>query len=181
MSSSRANSTPYLPIPITIIIILTLLTSTHSALSISDTHISTNRNSLRASVCSYYSANYTNSDLSTSRTYIKQYSYMNNQDIENILFNGNISTLKTNTILIIVPHLIAFIILLILWIPLCCCCLWPGTPTHIQKNIPPAENAENPKRNSTVAVNSNGQPIWPSSSISALWQVEYLELFKESI
>jgi archaellum component FlaG (FlaF/FlaG flagellin family) len=47
-----------------ILFIVLLSTSwVQAAITTSDTHISTNRNSNRALICSYYSANYSTSDI----------------------------------------------------------------------------------------------------------------------
>jgi hypothetical protein len=108
------------------IITLFLFVATNQAgISVSDTHISTTRNALRAKVCNFYSANYTTSEISQSRSYINLYNYMTDTDVETILFDNNFTQLKTSTILIVAPHAVAFLIFAIIWIPLICCCVWP--------------------------------------------------------
>ena len=56
----------------------------------------------------------------------------------------------------ILPHAIALGIMLILWLPLCCCCAWPGIFYIIKKNIQFAANAENLRRKAIKTVNLNG-------------------------
>ena len=119
-TSNNAQSTAFF-----IITLLLFVARTHAGITVSDTHISTTRNALRSKVCNYYSANYTSSEISQSQSYINQYTYMSNTDVETILFDNNFTQFKTNTILIVAPHLVAFFIFAIIWIPLICCCVWP--------------------------------------------------------
>jgi len=108
-----------------IIILLLFVATTQAGISVSDTHISTTRHALRTKLCNYYSANYTSSEISQSRSYINLYKYMTDNDVETILFDNNFTQLKTNTILIVAPHAVTFLIFAIIWIPLICCCVWP--------------------------------------------------------
>lgn len=61
----------------TLLIALLFIINVHSVgITAADTHISTNRNHNRASICAYYSANYSASDIASSQKYIDQYNYM---------------------------------------------------------------------------------------------------------
>ena len=62
-----------------IFIIANLLVCGESALTISETHISTTRNADRTSICSYSELTYSQSDISASNTYINQYSFLSTQ------------------------------------------------------------------------------------------------------
>lgn len=102
-----------------------------AAITTSDTHISSDRNVNRALICSYYSANYSSSDIDNSKKYIDQYNYLSTSNIESMLYDGQLIQMKTETILILAPHLVALAVLSIIWLPLCCCCVWPGTSAVI--------------------------------------------------
>lgn len=133
-----------------LIVLIGLIVMTNSAgITAAETHISTDRNPHRASICGYYSANYSTSEIASSQKYIDQYNYMTAAQVEAILFSNNYGEMQTQTLLIVMPHLIAFIVLCILWIPLCCCCVWPGICLPIQKSTLSAESAANQTKRCT--------------------------------
>ena len=86
---------------------------------------------------------------------------MTDADIEAIIFGNNFTGLKTNTLLIVMPHVVAFAIFAIIWIPLICCCVWPGNYKISQKNIQFVENVVSPKSKCMGSANSNGPLTFP--------------------
>lgn len=93
---------------------------------ISDTHISTTRNTYRSTICAYSSFSYNSADIQSAQIYINQYNYLSSAQIESIIFDRQYN-LDSNTLVLVMPHIIALAVALVLWIPLCCCCVWPGT------------------------------------------------------
>ena len=105
-----------------------LLWPSQAAITSSDTQISTTRNSNRVNICGYYSTSYDSSEKSASQDHIDRYSYLSDKQIEDILYRQDFSNIATETLLLAMTHAVTFGIFCILWIPLCCCCVWPGTP-----------------------------------------------------
>jgi hypothetical protein len=78
-----------------IVLIGFVVTISSAGITAADTHISTTRNPHRASICGYYSANYTSSDIASAQKYIDQYNYMTTSQVEAILFSNNYGQLQT--------------------------------------------------------------------------------------
>ena len=91
---------------------------------VSDTHISTTRNTYRSTICGYSSYSYTSAEIQSAQKYINQYNYLSSSQIESLIFDRQY-TLDSNTLVLVMPHLLAFAVALVLWVPLCCCCVWP--------------------------------------------------------
>lgn len=111
---------------IPLLLLCLLLPLSLSDVTISDTHISTTRNTYRSTICSYSSFSYSSADIQSAQKYINQYNYLTSTQIESLIFDRQY-TLDSNTLVLIMPHLIAFAVAIFLWVPLCLCCVWPCT------------------------------------------------------
>lgn len=154
------------------IITVAVLFGTVAGLTVEETHIETDRNAFRSSICTYYSGNYTEADIAASQARIKQQTYMSDAQIEAVLFGRDFTQIPTQTLLQAAPHAAALAIACILWLPLCCCCVWPGTNPLTQKSTPPAESVANHRRKCTAAASSNGRPIAQLLPIFLYWAEE---------